>query len=79
MAAVAEQAACFSGATMLYDLGLALAERICRANHLDRIRLTVTGSESGSPGCGRRRRPVAASCCSCRTGSPLSKQRIWSW
>ena len=46
VAAVAEQAARFSGATMPYDLGLALAERICRANHLDRIRLTVTGSEA---------------------------------
>jgi glutamate-1-semialdehyde 2,1-aminomutase len=45
-AAVAAQASRFSGATMPYDLGLALAERICGRMALDRIRFTVTGSEA---------------------------------
>jgi glutamate-1-semialdehyde 2,1-aminomutase len=45
-AAVAEQAARFTGTTMPYDLGLALAERICRTMTLDRVRFTVTGSEA---------------------------------
>lgn len=45
-AAVSEQASRFTGTTMPYELGLALAERICRAMALDRIRFTVTGSEA---------------------------------